>query len=212
MSTSIFDIVMAASRGYNDNPTESPRPFDDKRDGLVVSEGAGVLILESEKSVKARNARPLAEMKGGAYLCDGTHMSQSSAETMTKVMHEGLTRAGLTASDVDYVNAHATGTIHGDVEEAKAISKVFGEGMATSSLKGHLGHSLAACGAIEAIASIKMMEEGVLIPTRNLSSVAADCGPLRHIKEVTPAKVQTVLSNNFAFGGMNTCLLLSALN
>ncbi len=212
MSTSIFDIVMAASRGYNDNPTESPRPFDDKRDGLVVSEGAGVLILESEKSVKARNARPLAEMKGGAYLCDGTHMSQSSAETMTKVMHEGLTRAGLTASDVDYVNAHATGTIHGDVEEAKAISKVFGEGMATSSLKGHLGHSLAACGAIEAIASIKMMEEGVLIPTRNLTTVAADCGPLRHIKEVTPAKVQTVLSNNFAFGGMNTCLLLSALN
>lgn len=212
MSTSIFDIVMAASRGYNDNPSESPRPFDDKRDGLVVSEGAGVLILESEKSVNARKARPLAEMRGGAYLCDGSHMSQSSAETMTKVMREALSRAGMTASEVDYVNAHATGTVHGDVEEAKAINAAFGEGMATSSLKGHLGHSLAACGAVEAIACIKMMEEQILIPTRNLKTVAADCGPLRHIMDVTPAKIQSVLSNNFAFGGMNTCLLLSALN
>jgi 3-oxoacyl-[acyl-carrier-protein] synthase II len=212
MSTSIFDIVMAASRGYNDTPEEASRPFDSKRDGLVVSEGAGVVILESEESVNRRKARPLAEMRGGAYLCDGSHMSQSSAETMQRVMHESLRRAGMTAQEVDYVNAHATATIHGDVEEAKAINAVFGEGMATSSIKGHLGHSLAACGAIEAIACIKMMEESVLIPTRNLKQVASDCAPLRYIQELTPAKIQSTLSNNFAFGGMNTCLLLSAVN
>jgi 3-oxoacyl-[acyl-carrier-protein] synthase II len=212
MSTSIFDIVMAASRGYNDRPDEASRPFDSKRDGLVVSEGAGVVILESEESVNRRNGRPLAEMRGGAYLCDGSHMTQSSAETMGRVMNEALRRAGMSADHVDYVNAHATATIHGDIEEAKAIHAVFGERMNTSSIKGHIGHSLAACGALEAIACVKMMEEGVLIPTRNLKEVAPDCAPLRYIKEVTPAKIQTALSNNFAFGGMNTCLLLSALN
>jgi 3-oxoacyl-[acyl-carrier-protein] synthase II len=139
-------------------------------------------------------------------------MSQSSAETMMKVMHESLRRSGIDASQVDYVNAHATATVHGDVEEAKAISGVFGENIAVSSLKGHLGHSLAACGALEAIASIKMMEECVLIPTRNLTQIAEDCKGVRHIQEITSQSVNTVLSNNFAFGGMNTCLLLSAPN
>lgn len=212
ISTSTFDIVMAASRGYNGDPAATPRPFDAKRDGLVVSEGAGVVILESEQSLARRKARPLAEMRGGAYLCDGSHMSQSSSETMQRVMNEALQRSAMGAADVGYVNAHATGTVHGDAEEAKAIHRVFGEGMPVSSLKGHLGHSLAACGTIEAIACIKMMDEGVLIPTRNLTEVATDCEPLRYIKELTPAKPQSVLSNNFAFGGMNTCLLLSALN
>jgi len=210
MSTSVFDVVMAASRGYNDNPDAASRPFDAKRDGLVVSEGAGVLIMESEAHMQKRKGRALAEVKGGAYLCDGTHMSQSSSETMMKVMHEALNRAGLKAEQVDYVNAHATATVHGDVEEAKAIAGVFGKNTAVSSLKGHLGHSLAACGALEAIASIKMMQESVLIPTRNLTQVADDCQGVRHIRELTAQPVNTVLSNNFAFGGMNTCLLLSA--
>ncbi|MGZ3722803.1 MAG: beta-ketoacyl-[acyl-carrier-protein] synthase family protein [Bdellovibrionales bacterium] len=212
MSASVFDVVQAASRGYNDNPDGASRPFDQKRDGLVVSEGAGILVMESEESMNRRKARPLAEVNGGAYLCDGTHMSQSSSETMMKVMQESLRRAGLAADQVDYVNAHATATVHGDVEEAKAIGGVFGENIATSSLKGHLGHSLAACGALEAIASIKMMQESLLIPTRNLEHIAEDCKGIRHIQELTPQTVNTVLSNNFAFGGMNTCLLLSALN
>jgi 3-oxoacyl-[acyl-carrier-protein] synthase II len=210
MSASVFDIVQAASRGYNDKPDSASRPFDQKRDGLVVSEGAGILVMESEKSMTARKARPLAEVRGGAYLCDGTHMSQSSSETMMMVMQESLRRAGIAAKDVDYVNAHATATIHGDVEEAKAISGVFGKDIAVSSLKGHLGHSLAACGALEAIAAIKMMQESVLIPTRNLTQIAEDCQGVRHIQELTSEPVNTVLSNNFAFGGMNTCLLLSA--
>lgn len=212
MSTSVFDIVQAASRGYNDRPDDASRPFDAKRDGLVVSEGAGVLVMEAEASMNRRKARPLAEVKGGAYLCDGTHMSQSSAETMMKVMNEALKRAGLTAQQVDYVNAHATATVHGDIEEAKAIGGVFGSDIATSSLKGHLGHSLAACGALEAIASIKMMQESLILPTRNLHEVAPECAGIRHIQKLSRETVNTVLSNNFAFGGMNTCLLLSAPN
>ncbi|MGE4133658.1 MAG: beta-ketoacyl synthase [Bdellovibrionales bacterium] len=209
MSAAIFDIVMAASRNFNDRPSESPRPFDRTRDGLVVSEGAGVLILESEASVERRRVRPLAEIRGGAYLCDGSHMSQSSRQTMVRVMRESLRRAGLTATDIDYVNAHATGTVHGDVEESQAIGDVFGTEVPTSSLKGHLGHSLAACGAIEAAVSIKMMEEGVLIPTRNLAEVDDSCRGVHHLTELTNAKVKAVLSNNFAFGGMNTSVIIT---
>lgn len=209
MSAAIFDIVQAASRNYNDRPEIASRPFDRDRDGLVVSEGAGVLILESEKLVQERKARPLAELRGGTYQCDGTHMTQSSAETMMAVMNEGLARAFLRPEDVDYVNAHATATIHGDGEEAKAIAGVFGPNIPVSSLKGHLGHSLAACGALEVIASVEMIQNSLIIPTRNLTHVAPECEGVRHIKENISAPVRNVLSNNFAFGGMNTCLLVS---
>ncbi len=209
MSAAIFDIVQAASRGFNDHPERASRPFDKSRDGLVVSEGAGVLVLESEAHMSKRGGRPLAEILGGTYQCDGTHMTQSSAETMMGVMHEALKRAGVKASDVDYVNAHATSTTHGDAEEAKAIGGVFGPETPVSSLKGHLGHSLAACGAIEAIAAIKMMQNSLILPTRNLEEVAPECTGVRHVRENTPASVRTVLSNNFAFGGINTSLLLS---
>lgn len=208
MTAAIFDIVQAASRNFNHSPDEGSRPFDERRDGLVVSEGAGVLVMESEAAVAARNAKPLAEIGGGAYLCDGSHMSQSSQKTMAEVMRETLRRANVDAAEVGYVNAHATGTVHGDAEEAKAIHEVFGSETPVSSLKGHLGHSLAACGAIEAIAAIKMMDEKVLIPTRNLTRVAADCASIRHLRELQPSETKVVLSNNFAFGGMSTSLLI----
>lgn len=212
MSAAVFDIVQAASRNFNDKPAQASRPFEKSRDGLVVSEGAGVLILESEKLMNARKAMPLAEVRGGTYQCDGTHMTQSSAETMMGVMRHALELSGLQSDQIDYVNAHATATVHGDVEEAKAIGSVFGPEIAVSSLKGHLGHSLAACGALEAIAAIKMMQESLLIPTRNLDEVCPDCEGVRHIRENTPARVRNILSNNFAFGGMNTSLLLSSVN
>ena len=212
MTAAIFDIVHAASRGYNDRPSEASRPFDSQRDGLVVSEGAGVVILESERSVNNRRARPLAEVLSGAYLCDGTHMSQSNAATMVSVMRECLSRAGRPADSVGYVNAHATSTVQGDMEEAKAIASMFGPDVPVSSLKGHLGHSLAACGTLEVIAGIKMMQEKLLIPTRNLTEIAEDCRGIRHLQELEPAPLEAFLSNNFAFGGMNTCLLVSAAN
>ena len=208
MSAAIFDIVMAASRGYNDRPNEASRPFDSKRDGLVVSEGAGMVVMESEAHALKRGATPLAEFAGGAYLCDSTHMSQSSTATMIKTMNEVLSRAGLKPSDVGYVNAHATATVHGDEAEVAAVKDVFGAETPVSSLKGHFGHSLAACGALEAILSIEMMRDGTLIPTRNLQSVAPECEGVLHLKEPLQKSVRTTLSNNFAFGGMNTSLVL----
>jgi 3-oxoacyl-[acyl-carrier-protein] synthase II len=209
MSAAIFDIVMAASRGFNSRPDEASRPFDKDRDGLVVSEGAAIVVMESEQHMLARKGRPLAEFKAGAYLCDSGHMSQSSTATMVKTMHEALSRSGLNPSEIDYVNAHATATVHGDEAEIKAISEVFGSRIPVSSLKGHFGHTLAACGTLEAIMSVKMMEEGILIPTRNLKSVSSDCEGVDHLQSNRATSVRTVLSNNFAFGGMNTSLLLS---
>jgi 3-oxoacyl-[acyl-carrier-protein] synthase II len=209
MSAAIFDIVMAASRGYNDRPDQASRPFDRDRDGLVVSEGAGVVVMESEAHMLKRGGRPLAEFLGGAYLCDSSHMSQSSTQTMIQTMNEALLRSKITRDQVGYVNAHATGTVHGDDAEVKAIAEVFGSETPVSSLKGHFGHSLAACGALEAIMSIEMMREGVLIPTRNLEHVSADCEGVHHLKAPLKREVFRVLSSNFAFGGMNTSLLLS---
>ena len=209
MTAAIFDIVQAASRGFNDKPNQAPRPFDAQRDGLVVSEGAGVVVMESLEYAQKRGARPLAEVRGGAYVCDGSHMTQSSAETMAKVMLQSLQASGMTAKDVDYVNAHATGTLYGDLEEAKAIGLVFGNTVPVSGFKGHLGHSLAACGAIEAIACIKMMEKSILLPTRNLEQIDPGCSMIRHVQKAEKAKISAVLSNNFAFGGMNTSLLIS---
>jgi 3-oxoacyl-[acyl-carrier-protein] synthase II len=211
MSAAIFDIVMAASRGYNHRPEVASRPFDKDRDGLVVSEGAGVVVMETEARAKLRGARPLAEFKGGAYFCDGSHMSQSSGSAMQKTMELALKRAGCGTKDIDYVNAHATATLQGDVEEAQTIAKLFGSEVPVSSLKGHFGHSLAACGAVEAICSVLMMENKVLVPTRNLDNPDAMCFGVNLVREKQEAHLRNVLSNNFAFGGMNTSLVISAL-
>jgi 3-oxoacyl-[acyl-carrier-protein] synthase II len=213
MTAAIFDIVQAASRKYNDRPDLSPRPFDSARDGLVVSEGAAVIVMESEKTMRARGARPIAEFLGGAYLCDSTHMSQSSAKTMHEVMKLAVERSGRDLKDIDYVNAHATGTVHGDIEEAKAIGETFGNRVPVSSLKGHFGHTLAACGTLEVIAAVKMMEAGILIPTRNLTDIAPECRDITHVtaSNARPGCLKTTLSNNFAFGGMNTSLVITGL-
>lgn len=210
-TAAVFDVVQAASRGYNDQPDLAPSPFDQSRDGLVVSEGAAVIVLESERSVQRRGVRKLAEFKGGAYVCDGSHMSQSKASTMVEVMQTSLERARLNRSDVHYVNAHATGTIQGDQEEAQAIGEVFGKTVPVSSLKGHFGHSLAACGALEVAMSVHMMNQGIVIPTRNLKQIDPSCSTVRHVQEKQPMSIQTVLSNNFAFGGMNTSLIVSSI-
>jgi 3-oxoacyl-[acyl-carrier-protein] synthase II len=168
LSAAVFDGVFAASRGYNHSPTSSPRPFDSNRDGLVVSEGAGVVILESEASMNRRGVKPLAEFCGGAYLCESSHMSQNNEQQMLNVMGSALKKSGINVNQIEYVSAHATGTIQGDAAEAKAISQLFGSQVPTSSLKGHFGHSMAACGVHELIATICMMDQGVLINTRNL--------------------------------------------
>lgn len=208
-STAVFDVVLAASRGYNDRPELSPRPFDKKRDGLVVSEGAGIVILESEDRVKSRGVQPLAEIRAGAYICDGSHMAHPQASAMAKTMGLALSRADMKPSEIGYVNAHATATLAGDVEEAQATGEVFGKSIPVSSLKGHMGHSLAACGTLELIACIEMMKAGVLIPNRNLDEIDPQCDHVRLLQECEKIPVRTVMSNNFAFGGMNASLIVS---
>ena len=209
VSNSTFDVVQAASTGYNDRPAETPRPFDKDRDGLVCSEGAGVVILESEAHLEKRRGKPLARFMGGAYYCDGTHMSQPQMPAMVKVMNATLRRAGLRPDAVDYINAHATGTHAGDLEEARAVDTLFGRRTPVSSLKAHFGHSLAACGAIEVIASVKMLETQQVIATRNLKNRDPECPPISLPQQNQKAKLRNILSNNFAFGGINTSLILS---
>ncbi len=207
-SAAIFDTVQAASTKYNDDPNSSPRPFDINRDGLVISEGAGVVIMESEESINKRNAKPIAEFSGGAYCCDGQHMSQPIPESMAYTMNWALNRAGVNHLDIEYINAHATATVLGDRQEAQAIATVFGKRPPVSSLKGHFGHSLAACGTIEAICSIEMMKADLMIANRNLVTIDPECESIFTLQHNKEGRFNTILSNNFAFGGMNTSFVL----
>lgn len=208
LSAVVFDSVYAASRGYNQSPSLSPRPFDKKRDGLVVSEGASVLVLESEKHLERRNGKSLGEFVSGAYLCESSHMSQSNSQQMVQVMKLALEKGAMSRSEIEYISAHATGTIQGDSQEAMAIKECFGSGVPVSSLKGHFGHSMAACGVAELIATLSMMENGLMIPTKNLDEVADDCAGIYHLTKNTDKNFNTALSNNFAFGGINTSLII----
>lgn len=208
-STAVFDIVLAASRNFNDQPEKSPRPFDQDRDGLVASEGGATLVLESEESLRKRGGREIAQLLGGSYRGSGAHMSQSDTDSMLRVVSEALNRAQIKPEKVDYINAHATGTLQGDAAEAQALARCFGDQVPVSSLKAHFGHSLAPCGAIEAIVSIKMMEKNLLIGTRNLQKIAEDCQGIHLFTGNLEKETNCILSTNFAFGGMNTALLIS---
>jgi 3-oxoacyl-[acyl-carrier-protein] synthase II len=208
LTSAVFDSVYAASRGYHDSPTATPRPFDKKRDGLIVSEGASVVILESERSLAKRGAKALGEFCGGSYMCESSHMSQSNSDQMVNVMNQALARSGVKKEEIEYVSAHATGTLQGDAAEAAAVGAMFGSQVPVSSLKGHLGHSMAACGTQELITTLMMMDEGILIGTRNLEEVAPECAQVMHLKENKKQRTQVALSNNFAFGGINTSFII----
>ena len=178
-----FDIVGGTSRAFNDTPSLTPRPFDRRRDGLVVGEGAGVLVLEELGSAVRRGAPVLAEILGFATLCDAQHMSSPARSGMVRTMVACLEAAGLSASEVDYVNAHATGTPLGDVVEAQATAEVVGNTTPVSSTKGLSGHTLAAAGALEAAFSILMMAHDFIAPTANLQEVDPACEVIRHVLE-----------------------------
>lgn len=204
----VFDVMYATSTRYNDRPAASPRPFDADRDGLVIGEGAGTLVLESFEHARARGAHIHAEVIGYGANCDGTHVTTPSAEGMAAAIRLGLEDAGISPSDVDYVNAHATATDVGDVAESLAMASVFGPTVPVSSSKGFMGHSLGACGAIEVGLCIAMMRDRFLAPTKNLERVDPRCPPLDYLTEVRDAAPRTLMTNNFAFGGINTSLIL----
>ena len=203
----VFDTLFATST-RNDAPASTPRPFDAGRDGLVIGEGAGTLILEDYEHAMARGATIHAELVGYGTNSDGCHVTQPNALTMKVAMELALADAGLAPSAIGYVNAHGTSTQHGDIAESQATADVFGAGMPISSLKSYMGHTLGACGALEAWISIEMMREGWFAPTLNLEQLDSKCAPLDYIKgEGRQLDCEYVMSNNFAFGGINTSLI-----
>lgn len=203
----VFDTLYATSTN-NAHPEATPRPFDADRDGLVIGEGAGSFILEELEHAQARGAKIYAELVGFGTNTDGAHVTQPTAATMEVAMRLALDDAELPPEAIGYVNAHGTATDRGDIAESHATAAVFGARMPISSLKSYLGHTLGACGAIEAWASIHMMNDNWFAPTVNLTTVDPECGELDYI-QFTAREFETdyVMSNNFAFGGINTSLI-----
>ena len=203
----VFDTLFATSTS-NDQPEISPRPFDKERDGLVIGEGAGALILEDLESAQARGAHIYAEIVGYGTNCDGAHVTQPQAETMQRAMELALQDANLAPEQIGYVSAHGTATDRGDIAESIATNRLFGRNMPISALKSFTGHTLGACGALEAWVAIQMLNEGWAHATANLSEIDPECAELDYIRD-TPRKLNTeyFMSNNFAFGGINTSLI-----
>jgi 3-oxoacyl-[acyl-carrier-protein] synthase II len=208
LATAVFDIMHAASSNFNSEPERTPRPFDIQRDGVVCAEGAGVLILEELEHAKNRNATILAEVTGFATLSSPEDLANPDSQTMIECMDDSINQAGISREKIDYVNAHATATTQGDIAESQAIRAVFGRTAPVSSLKGHIGHTMAASGPLELIASIQMMRHDQLIPTRNLETPDPECDGISLLRSVQKVPVRTVLKNSFALGGINSTIVI----
>jgi len=203
----VFDTLFATST-TNDQPKLTPRPFDAHRDGLVLGEGAGTLILEELEHAKARGATIYAELVGFGTNSDGTHVTNPNHLTMAQAMRLALEDAQLPPEAIGYVNAHGTATQPGDIAESAATHAVFGERMPISSLKSYMGHTLGACGALEAWMTIEMQREKWVSPTLNLETIDPKCAPLDYVRgEGRVIDTEFVMTNNFAFGGINTSLI-----
>ena len=203
----VFDTLFATSC-RNDSPESTPRPFDRDRDGLVVGEGAATLVLEEYEHAKARGARIYAEILGFSSNSDGSHITQPESATMAIVMQQALDDAGLPPSAIGYVSAHGTATDRGDIAESHATASILGTGKPISSMKSYLGHSLGACGAIESWWAIEMMRRKWFAPTINLNNPDPACAELDYlVGDGRNIDTEYVMSNNFAFGGINTSLV-----
>ena len=210
--SAVFDTLFATSL-KNDAPKTSPSPYDKDRDGLVIGEGAGSLVLEEYEHAKARGATIYAELVGFASNCDAAHVTQPQMETMQLCMEMSLKDANLSPDSIGYVSAHGTATERGDIAESLATEHVFGSSMPISSLKSYFGHTLGACGAIEAWLSIEMMRNNWFSPTLNLHNIDERCGKLDYITGTgREIDCQYIMSNNFAFGGINTSLIFKRWN
>ena len=206
-----FDTLYATST-KNHAPTTTPRPYDKDRDGLVIGEGAATLILEEYDHARARGAPIYAEIVGFGCNADGSHVTTPQASTMQKALHLALHDAALSPDAIGFVSGHGTATEWGDIAETQATHNVLGANIPIHSLKGHFGHSLGACGSIEAWLSIEMMRGKWFCPTANLSTVDERCAALDYIMgQPRSLDIEFLMSNNFAFGGINTSLILKRL-
>lgn len=204
----VFDTLFATST-KNDTPHITPSPFDKDRDGLVIGEGACTLILEELEHAKARGARIYGEIVGFGTNSDGTHVTQPNSETMEIAMRLALQDAAVAPDVIGYVNAHGTATDRGDIAESQATYRVFGNRMPISSFKSYTGHTLGACGSLEAMTTLHCMNEDWFYPTANLKNVDPECGDLAYIQgDVRKINTQYIMTNNFAFGGINTSIII----
>jgi 3-oxoacyl-[acyl-carrier-protein] synthase II len=203
----VFDTLFATSC-RNDTPARTPRPFDRDRDGLVVGEGAATLVLEEYQHARSRGAKILAEIVGYACNSDGVHVTQPETDTMAIAMQQALDDAGLPSTAIGYVSAHGTATDRGDIAESHATARVLGNRVPISSMKSFLGHTLGACGAIEAWWAVEMLRRKWFAPTINLDHPDPACAELDYIVgSGRDLDVEYVMSNNFAFGGINTSII-----
>jgi len=211
--------AMHAMSTRNDDPQSASRPFDATRDGFVLGEGAGAIVLEEYEHAKARGAKIYAELVGGGLSSDAYHMTAPHPEGIgvVAVMKNCLENAGMQPEDVDHINTHGTSTPLGDVAELKAITEVFGthaKNININSTKSMTGHLLGAAGAIEAIASLLAMEHGIVPPTINHTTVDENIDPSLNLTLNKPQKrdVKVAMSNTFGFGGHNACVLFKKLD
>lgn len=203
----VFDTLFATST-LNDTPTETPKPFDATRDGMVVGEGAGTFVLEELEYAQARGATIHAEITGFGTNSDGNHVTQPTAKTMAAAMRSALAVADIPPSEIGYVNAHGTATDLGDVAESQATLDALGYAAPISSLKSYMGHTLGACGSLEAWMTVEMLKRSWFAPTINLAEIDPRCAELDYI--VGGGRnmgVEYAMNNNFAFGGVNTSLI-----
>ncbi len=211
LTSATFDRLGAASHAQDVH--KASLPFDAQRSGVICSEGAGMLLLESLESALARKAPIYGEVRGFAMV-HSANIAQPDVQSIQLCMEEALHSAKLTPAEVGYVNAHATATLQGDSAEAQAIAEVFGMQMPVSSFKGHMGHTMAACGALESILCLAMLQKGTLWPTLGLQKPDPSLPPLRYIRAAqsmpldSQSKIRPLLKNCFALGGCVCSLVL----
>lgn len=208
-----FASLRALSTNFNDNPTLGSRPWDKNRDGFVMGEGAGIVVLEELEHAKKRGAKIYAEVVGYGMSGDAYHITapESSGRGSTYAMKLALKHAGMNPEDIDYINAHGTSTPMGDEIEVNSVKKVFGDHsykLSMSSTKSSIGHLLGAAGAVEAIFSVQAIRDNVAPPTLNLDEPSEGCDIDLVAKQAKQRKIDVVMSNSFGFGGTNACLIL----
>ncbi|MCR5724052.1 MAG: beta-ketoacyl-ACP synthase [Treponema sp.] len=211
MDVATFDTLFSTST-KNSTPGLTPSAYDVNRDGLVIGEGAGTLILEDYEHAVTRGAKIYAEVAGFGTTTDGTHITSPNRPTIARALQLALDDAGIDGSEIGYINTHGTGTTAGDVTETGATWDVFKRAVPCSTVKNYIGHTLGACGAIESWLTINMLNEGWFLPNINLNSVDPACAPLDYITgDGRTIQTDYVMNNNFAFGGINTSLIFKRI-
>lgn len=218
LGMSCFAAARALSTGFNDNPESASRPFDEGRDGFVIGEGAGIVVLEEYEHAKKRGAKIYGEIIGYGLSGDAYHMTAPAEDGRGSfnAMKAALRNAKIEPEEVDYINAHGTSTPLGDGIECGSVKRLFANSLdkvAMSSTKSAIGHLLGAAGAVEAIYSMKAMQTGILPPTLNLENVSENCQGIDLVPlKAKEKKVKTALSNSFGFGGTNASLVMRAVD